>query len=194
MTTKHRPSFIGRDPAYTGPHPASRPVAQPADDMAPPPAAPPADAEADPSRPSAAPTPRPQRSTQPRPEASHASAPASDGACRINAKVHLGESATAHLETIARDTGESPEQLLRYLRQDVASALRALLATDTRPAYPAPPRVGASVRVQLSLRDEDYRRARQWLDPLGIGDHVLRDRLRPVLAALFQERVKRLVG
>lgn len=187
MTTKHRPSFIGRDPAYTGPPPALRRAAQPADDPAPPPEALTADEPVGPS-PQRVATPRPPRSqgpSRPRPEAPLAP----DGACRLNVQIRLGESATTRLEALARDSGESPEQVLRYLRKDAARALRALLATDARPSYPRPPRVGAAVRVQLSLQGEDYRRARQWLDPLGIGDQVLRDRLRFVLAGLLQDRI-----
>ena len=194
MTTKHRPSFIGRDPAYTGPPPALRPAAQRADDPAPPLAVPPVEKTAEPSGPAAAkprqPRPRgPSRSGQDAPRA-----PAFDGACRLNVHVRLGERATAHLETLAQSSGESPEQLLRYLRHDLVADLRALLATDARAAYATPPRVGASVRIQLTLHGEDYRRARQWLDPLGIGDHVLRGRLQGVLTSLLQDRIDTLAG
>lgn len=192
MTNRHRPSFIGRDPVYTGPPRGARSPTEPADAAVPTPAAPPVEKPTDvaPPAPAAPQPPRSEEASQPRRDAP----PARDGACRLNAKIRLEEGAAARLESLARGSGDTSEQLLGYLRRNLMDDLRALLASGARPAYPAPPRAGAAVRVQLTLQGEDLHRARQWLDPLSIGDHVLRDRLRAVLAGLLRDRVDALAG
>lgn len=164
---ERRRSFIGMDPMLTDP-PA---VQEPGSSDAPPPILTTVarNAEA---------TPRAAR------PARHGDAA---GKRAVSVRIQLGQETTERLEGIARATGRDMEQLVRHLRKSVATEFRGVLAAGEPPTDHAAPVGGASDRLHLVLSDAEYGAAQAFFDPLGFGDHAMRDGMRPVLARLYQD-------
>lgn len=166
MTARKR-SFIGMDPMLTDP-PA---VQDPRPGDTPPPSLATVSPEATARRRSARPTPQ----------------GSATGKRAVSVRVQLGPETTDRLEGVARATGRDVEQLMRHLRKSVAADFRGVLAADAPPAEQAAPVGGASDRLHLVLSDEEYGAAQAFFDPLGFGEHAMRDGMRPVLARLYRD-------
>lgn len=163
MTTPRRRSFIGMDPMLTDPPPATEPN------------------EVD------APTPTPIEPLAGPRRPVPASQRGAGGKHAVSVRLHLGQETTERLEGLARTTGRDMQQLVRHLRRSVAADFRSVLAADAAPKDTQSPSAGASDRLHLVLSDQEYAAARTFFDPLGFGDHAMRDGMRPVLARLYSE-------
>ena len=75
------------------------------------------------------------------------------------------------------------------MRRVVVNDLRDVLARDDRRIGGVEHPDGLRVRLQFTLQGTACRRAREWFDPLCIGDHVVQRRLKPTMAKLYTDRI-----
>lgn len=177
-----RKSFIGLDPGLTDPPAASEvqhsehPAALEAK-LGDPQPEPTRQAAPEPERPKA----RPRKAKRPHPSTDQA------GKHAVNVRVHLGTDTTTRLEAVAQQTGRDVHQLVGYMRKSVAADFRAVLAEGRSPLDTKSPSDGMTDRMHIVLSDDEYATAQSLFDPLGFGDHAMRDGMRPVLARLYHE-------
>ena len=176
-----RKSFIGMDPALTDP-PAASEVQQP---VPPAPEAKPDDPQLETVQQTA---PQPEKpKAEPRKVSLSRSPADAAGKHAVNVRVHLGTDTTTRLEAVAQQTGRDLQQLVGYMRKSVAADFRAVLAEKQPPPDAKSPSDGMTDRMHLVLSDDEYATAQILFDPLGFGDHAMRDGMRPVLARLYRE-------
>lgn len=116
--------------------------------------------------------------------------------CRCIVRFALDAETTARLDTVAQEVGQDASVILGQLRKGVVARLHGILAAGQRPSdKEAGSRAdggGAKVRVNFTLAGEEYARAKSWFDPLGIGDHAMRENMIPTLARLYRDRIREL--
>lgn len=114
--------------------------------------------------------------------------------CRCIVRFALDADTTRRLDAVAQDVGQDASVILAQLRKSVVSRLHEVLAGGQRPSDRALGTAveggGAKVRINFTLTGEEYARARAWFDPLGIGDHAMRENMIPALARLYRERIR----
>lgn len=113
--------------------------------------------------------------------------------CRCIVRFALDAETTTRLDAVAREVGQDAAVILGQLRKSVVLRLHEVLAAEQRPTGDTPHGSdGAKVRVNFTLAGEEYVRAKAWFDPLGIGDHAMRENMIPTLAQLYRDRIREL--
>lgn len=182
MTRQHRPRFIGRDPQYSGVAVEERPEAETRPE--------PVDVRArSVERQEVAEARRSPPAPSPAPDDAAAPAAHAPDLVRVSLRLRLGREASDHLAALADTTCDDPAELARWLRPGVVADLRARLDRDELPPGGPDHRDGLALRLQFTLHGKHARTARDRLDPLGIGDHVVQRRLKPTMAKLYADRI-----
>ena len=119
------------------------------------------------------------------------SEPTTGGIAR-QVRVGLSPAASERLATLSRERGVSIAVITKALRARVVAEFMILLDRGERPTDQRIHRGGHTERVFIRLQGPAYERARLWFDPMEFGDAAMADALRPVLARLFEDELRRI--
>lgn len=106
----------------------------------------------------------------------------------------LSPEGTERLKAVSRDQGVPMAVITKALRGRVSADLHRLLEAGQRPDDQRVYRGGHAERILIRLEGAACQRARAWFDPMDFGDDALADAMRPVLARLFEDHLRRLGG
>ena len=107
-------------------------------------------------------------------------------------RVGLSAKTSEQLAEISREQGVSIAVIGKALRARVIVRFMRLLEKGERPTDQVVHRGGHAERVFVRLQGEPYDRARDWFDPMNLGEAAMADAMRPVLARLFDEELRRI--
>ena len=117
---------------------------------------------------------------------------ATTGGIARQVRVGLSAEASERLATLSRERGVSIPVITKALRARVVAGFMSLLDRDERPTDQRVHRGAHTERVFIRLHGSAYERARLWFDPMELGDAAMADAMRPVLARLFEDELRRI--
>lgn len=104
----------------------------------------------------------------------------------------LSSEGTERLQAISRDQGVAIPVITKALRGRVSADLHRMLQTGQKPSDQRVHRGGHAERILIRLEGAARQRAQLWFDPMELGEDALADAMRPVLARLFEDHLRRL--